>query len=116
MMYKRKTKKTSRRKKTKKKATKKKAKSTKGSKTVKAKVKELLKKAREALRKGNKALAQKYVDQINKYLALSARMNTKDIRKDRSREAKPLGYRISKNGRIYYENRTNRGDIKGEDF
>jgi antirestriction protein len=40
---------------------------------------------------------------------LSGISNT-DIRRDASRKAKPKGRRISKNGKVYYENRDNRTD------
>lgn len=37
-----------------------------------------------------------------------------NITKDKDREAKKPGWRISRRGKIYYENRTNRSDKKGK--
>ncbi|HED06266.1 MAG TPA: hypothetical protein ENI61_06255 [Ignavibacteria bacterium] len=35
-----------------------------------------------------------------------------DLKRDKSRKAMPSGKRMSKNGKIYYEGRKNRSDIK----
>jgi len=38
----------------------------------------------------------------------------KSLRLDRMRKAKPPGKRVSKRGKVYYETRRNRSDVKGK--
>jgi len=50
-----------------------------------------------------------------RYVRVSPKGRTLDIKKDMKRKAKPVGKRVSYSGSTYYEKRANRSDVNSYD-